>query len=132
MLILAAKRQRPVMFAEWPCGGALGADKTANSLIQRSAVPSTEDVDCVHNVEFPLGAPRVSRSKLGVGQATPLPIMTLIPQNMIERGARIIDPYAFTASLSEANKHKRRQIAIRKAADILRMLLVEIQREQER
>ena len=109
-----------------------GAPTLDRSLPQRSAVPFTEDVDCVHNVKFPLGAPRVSRSKLSVGQATPLPIMTLIPQNMIERGARIIDPYAFTASLSEANKHKRRQIAIRKAADILRMLLVEIQREQER
>jgi hypothetical protein len=73
-------------------------------------------------VKVSVGARQVARRRLSVGAGqTGLPIMhALIPEEMIERAASIIDSHAFTGRY-QLNKDKRQKIAKRKAADILRL-----------
>jgi hypothetical protein len=65
------------------------------------------------------------------GQATQplLPVMqALVPEDMIEKAAHIIDQYEFAARdpQSDANRRKRQDVARRKAANILKMLIERI------
>jgi hypothetical protein len=66
----------------------------------------------------------VARLRFGAGNHVAA-VMThpLVPSEMIERAARIIDQHAFTSrdELSEQKKQKRQATAKRKAAVILRL-----------